>query len=467
VNVTLAIFELGFLLLMVAATAYAGVDQLIGKPALAANVGHAITPAFCCAVSYYYNDLYNPDVIRNFKEFCTRLLWAITTLCVLLLSLYTAFPHIALLGQPFLSTLAVVPLLLLSSVPLRWIVYKGVARYVVPERVIILGRSYLASELANGVHGRSLFAYRVIAALEDPSGGTEMGANGRIAPLPIDQLRVLVERERPDRIVVAATERRGQLPLQQLLEFRARGIVVEDGIDFYERLTGKLPIELLRPSALLFSKDLVKTRFQVGLTRFVGFALSICGLVLLTPLFLVIAVLIRLESPGPVFFLQRRVGRHGKHFSLIKFRTMLPSNGGTSEWECDNLERITRVGYWLRKFRLDEMPQLFNVVTGDMNLVGPRPHPVSNYELFVKTIPYYSLRSMVRPGITGWAQVRFGYANNLEEETEKMRYDLYYIKNMSIRFDVQILLDTVKTVMLGLYSQTTLAEEAKSQSKAA
>jgi len=153
-----------------------------------------------------------------------------------------------------------------------------------------------------------------------------------------------------------------------------------------------------------------------------------------------------------VFFVQERMGMAAKRFRLIKFRTMHLVDAPPSEWVCDNTERITRVGRWLRKFRLDELPQFFNVIHGDMNLVGPRPHPVSNFELFIENIPYYSLRSVVRPGITGWAQVRYGYANNLNEETEKMMYDLYYIKHLSVSFDLRILLDTVKTVLLGSQS---------------
>jgi lipopolysaccharide/colanic/teichoic acid biosynthesis glycosyltransferase len=191
-----------------------------------------------------------------------------------------------------------------------------------------------------------------------------------------------------------------------------------------------------------------------------SFIVSVVGAVALAPLLIVIAVLIKLDSRGPVFFVQDRVGMYAKRFKLVKFRTMHLVDGRSSEWVCDNTERITRVGRWLRKFRLDEIPQFLNVIRGDMNFVGPRPHPVSNFELFSENIPYYSLRSIVRPGITGWAQVRFGYANNLEEETEKMRYDLYYIKHLSMWFDLRILCDTVKIVMCGRWSQSAGVHEA-------
>jgi lipopolysaccharide/colanic/teichoic acid biosynthesis glycosyltransferase len=170
-----------------------------------------------------------------------------------------------------------------------------------------------------------------------------------------------------------------------------------------------------------------------------------------------IALAIRLDSPGPVLFVQDRVGLRGRHFRLLKFRTMLCGGPTTSEWVRDNEDRITRVGRWLRKFRFDELPQFVNILRGDMNLVGPRPHPVSNFTLFAERIPYYMLRSSVRPGVTGWAQIRHGYANNLDEEIEKMRYDLYYIKHLSFWFDVRILVDTVKVVLFGWESPRTPA----------
>jgi lipopolysaccharide/colanic/teichoic acid biosynthesis glycosyltransferase len=150
-----------------------------------------------------------------------------------------------------------------------------------------------------------------------------------------------------------------------------------------------------------------------------------------------------------VFFVHQRVGLGGRPFRLLKFRSMRPMSSRTSEWVRDNGDRITRVGKWLRKTRLDELPQFWNIIRGDMNLVGPRPHPVTNYEMFAEHIPYYSLRALVRPGITGWAQIRYGYANDLEEETEKMRYDLFYIKHLSLLLDLRILFDTVKIVLFG------------------
>jgi lipopolysaccharide/colanic/teichoic acid biosynthesis glycosyltransferase len=238
------------------------------------------------------------------------------------------------------------------------------------------------------------------------------------------------------------------LPLSGLLRAKAEGVAVDEVVEFWERLTGQVAIESIKPSNLIFSKEFRKPAWTHKVRRAMSIVAAALGLVLTFPLLVIIALAIKLESRGPAFFVQPRLGLRGRRFDLIKFRTM-DGAPHTSEWAGDNVERITRIGYWLRKFRIDELPQFWNVLRGDMNLVGPRPHPVSNHDLFLKNIPYYVLRCSVRPGITGWAQVQYGYADNLAEETAKMRYDLYYVKYMSIPLDVGILLGTVRTVFFG------------------
>ena len=242
-------------------------------------------------------------------------------------------------------------------------------------------------------------------------------------------------------------------PVRELLECRTRGILVEDAVEAYQHLTGKLAIEALTPSSLIFARGFdrgfLKSRLDRAFGRVVSVVVAGLGLLVFAPLFGLVALAIKLDSAGPAFFVHDRVGLRGQRFQLIKFRTMHPSRAATSEWAHDNRDRVTRVGHWLRRFRLDELPQFVNILRGDMNLVGPRPHPVSNFDLFAATIPHYWLRCVVRPGLTGWAQIRYGYANNLDEETEKMRYDLYYIKHRSAWLDLRILLATVATVLHG------------------
>jgi lipopolysaccharide/colanic/teichoic acid biosynthesis glycosyltransferase len=194
---------------------------------------------------------------------------------------------------------------------------------------------------------------------------------------------------------------------------------------------------------------LAVSRRNATLKRALSLTVATLALLISSPLMVLIAVLIKLDSRGPVFFVQERIGLHGRRFRLIKFRSMLPEPAGTSEWARDNADRITRVGRWLRRFHLDELPQFINILRGDMALVGPRPHPITNHQLFEREIPHYTLRAQTTPGLTGWAQVRNGYANDLAGEREKMRYDLHYLAHESLALDLRIVLETIKIVVLG------------------
>lgn len=370
-------------------------------------------------------------------------------------TVWTLFPEAALGGNPLVTSLLVVVGFLLG-LRLRHGVRR---RRRVGERVLILGGSPLARQVVEEIARRPYLGYVVVGVVDDA-----------------ENLDRVIETTRPDRIVVALAERRGRLPLYPLLESRARGILVEDVVETYERLTGKLALEALSPSSVVFSRDFQTSRLQLMLSRALSLLASVIGSIVLAPVLGLIVLLIKLDSRGPVFFIQDRVGLAGRPFKLIKFRTMRPVIRPKSEWERDNCDRITRVGKWLRRFRLDELPQLVNVLLGDMNLVGPRPHPVANLGLMIlvarnlsevsgEAIPYYSLRCAVRPGITGWAQVRYGYANSLEEEMEKIRYDFYYLKHMSFWLDLRILSETVRSVFSGRGSADADARRARSQER--
>jgi exopolysaccharide biosynthesis polyprenyl glycosylphosphotransferase len=330
----------------------------------------------------------------------------------------------------------------------------AVARLVVreirprPPRLLILGSGPMAWKLIAEIESARTPRFTVAGIVDDTAPEADSPDAARWLGTS-DQLGDIVTKVRPARIVVAVADRRARLPMQPLLEFRVRGIVVEDAIDFYERLTGKIAIEALRPSVLIMSKGFRNYGAAEVIARVVSMVIAAVGLVLVAPLLAALAVAIKFDSRGPVFFVQQRAGRDGRPFGLVKFRTMHPATEARSEWVMDNLDRITPIGRWLRRFRLDELPQLVNVLRGEMNLIGPRPHPTCNHAVFVNDIAYYGLRNSVRPGVTGWAQVRYGYANNLEEETEKMRYDLFYIKNRSVWLDLRILLETVGIIIFG------------------
>src|SRR5437773_4775091 len=415
--------------------------------------------SFCCIVAFYYNDLYDFRVARNFAQFASRLVQSFGVAFILLAIFYTLLPETKLAGRPFISSFLIIAGFLL---PLRGISYTVMRSRHFVERVLILGTSPLARKLAQGIEARPDAGYAIVGVVDDGAGseGTFAGY-----PLygPLARLAKIIDDVRPGRIIVTMAERRGRLPVDELLQGRVEGILVEDGVDTYERLTGKLAVEALTPSNLIFSKDFRKSQVDLAVARAVSLVTAVIGFIAFAPLFGLIALAIKLDSRGPIFFVQQRAGRYGRRFALVKFRTMLSAGAELSEWVRDNSERVTRVGRWLRKFRLDELPQFLNMLRGDMNLVGPRPHPVSNYQLFIENVPYYALRSVVRPGLTGWAQVRYGYANDLEEETEKMRYDLYYIKHLSTWFDLRILFDTVKIVLFGRGSREADAYPAEAR----
>jgi exopolysaccharide biosynthesis polyprenyl glycosylphosphotransferase len=327
------------------------------------------------------------------------------------------------------------------------------------ERILIIGSTPLARQIALELRDSPRADYEVVGIVQDSPVSATGHSDGVCGTLT--ELSEIVERANPGRVLVALAERRRRTPIRTLVECcLARGIVVEDAAEFYERLSGRLAIESLAPASLVYARRFGPSRTGQLFSRVLSLVVAILGLALLSPLLALIAIAVKLDSRGPILFVHRRIGLHGRGFPLLKFRTMHAACGPRSEWERDNRDRVTRVGRILRAFRLDELPQFINVVRGEMNLVGPRPHPASNFDLFTlvarnlnqvtgTAVDYYSLRTMVRPGITGWAQVRYQYANDLDEEIEKLRYDLYYVKHVSALMDLRIVAATVLVMLKG------------------
>ena len=426
---------------------------------------HALALALVSIAAFCYHDLYDFRQVRSFRQSAPRLAEAIAAATLVVVVVHAAFTPCAIPAGRLLAS-AVVALALVLAV--RAGAYRVMTARPHSYRVLMIGGGPLAQELITEIHARPDLRQRVVGVVEDRSGNSLPGC-ARLGPLK--DLARIIEEVRPHRVIVALAARRGSMPVKALLQLRVHGTLVEDGVQVYERLTGKIAIEALTPSSLIFSEHFRPSRVDLAVARILSLPLVAVALVVLAPVLALIALAIKLDSPGPILFVQERVGRGGRLFKLIKFRTMRPAVGATSEWVKDNDGRLTRVGRRLRQFRLDELPQLLNVFRGDMNLVGPRPHPVSNVPLFEmvmrntpdcgETIPYYALRSMVRPGLSGWAQVRYQYANDLEEEIEKMRYDLYYIKHMSAWLDLRILFATVKIVLRGRESVLPAAPAAR------
>ena len=447
---TLAIIEGLVLSLAVAGSAFAWGHRLfLDWLDVAALLGQAAAVSLCCIVAFYYNDLYDLRVVRSFSLFTTRLLQSFGVALLLLALFYALVPDAGMTERAFVSGLLVAAGLL---VPLRAIGYLVMRRRAFADRVLVLGAGPLARQVIHEIESRPNFRYAVVGVVDDGSAAEPSDFPYPVLG-PLERLDKIIDDVKPDRLIVALTERRGRMPLTQLLECGGRGILVEDGLGTYEYFTGKLPIESLTPSFLIFSGAFRKSRLQLALRRATSLVAATVGLLLTAPLVAVIALAIALDSRGPILFIDRRAGRGGRPFNLVKFRTMHPLPPGQSVsaavWDRDDTSRITRVGWVIRRLRLDELPQFWNILTGDMDLVGPRPEILANVQAMSEQIPYYGLRHSVRPGLTGWAQTRFGYSVSLEQVTEKIRHDLFYIKHMSFWLDLRILVDTVKIVLFG------------------
>jgi sugar transferase (PEP-CTERM system associated) len=444
---SLAILEGLVLFLAVCGSMFAwGHVLLVDWLDAATMVLQAAAVSLCCIVAFYYNDLYDLRVVRSFALFASRLLQSFGVALILLAGFYTLFPATQIREGAFFSSLVVSAGLL---VPLRAAGYAVMRKRAFADRVLVLGTGPLATRVLSAIEARPNFRYAVAGVVDEGNGADVSGLPYPILG-PLERLDKIIDDVRPDRLIVALTERRGRMPVGQLLECGAKGILVEDGLRTYEYFTGKLPIESLTPSFLIFSGAFRKPRLQLAARRVVSLGAAAIGLVLAAPLMALIALAIKLDSRGPVFYLDERAGLQGRPFWLVKFRTMHPgASKSSSVWERDDTMRITRVGRWVRKLRLDELPQFWNILKGDMDLVGPRPEILANVQSMTEQIPYYSLRHSVRPGLTGWAQTRFGYSVSLEQVTEKMRYDLFYIKHMTFWLDMRILVDTVKIVLFG------------------
>jgi exopolysaccharide biosynthesis polyprenyl glycosylphosphotransferase len=395
-----------------------------------------------CLASFYYHDLYDFEGPQDFVDLFGRLCRALGWSALVLALTYLLFPT-TMLGANLASHALLA--LLVVTLAIRAAVYGLAKRAPFTQRVLIIGDSALAGELARNIRTRSDLALRLVGVLTTPGDG---GAAGGPYLGTYEDVGAVVRRYRPDRIVVAMPDRRGRLPVSQLLACRVRGVRIEEGTQLFERIARRLAVESLNPSTLIFGDGFRVTRARLLVKRTMSVAIAVAALVAAAPFMALVAIGIKLETPGPVFFIQERVGLRGRIFRLIKFRTMRVAEERETVIR-DNTSRVTRLGAVLRRYRLDELPQFINILRGDMSLVGPRPEMAPNVATFSASIPFYNLRHEVRPGLTGWAQVKAGYSMSLQEVTRKLCYDLYYIKHMSLLFDLRILFDTVKFVLCG------------------
>lgn len=406
---------------------------------------------FVIQLAFYLFDLYDLRATRSYRRVVTNLAIALCASTVLLSILFYAMPTMQLGRGIFLVEMSFIAVLIPGwRLLVSW--SAGHPQLGVRERVLILGSGEQAIEIARATLERRNAGFHIVGFVDNRP---ELVGVSLINPSVIgltDDISNLVERHQVDRIVVAVEDRRGQFPTEELLNLTLSGrVAVEECARYYERLTGKIASEMIRPSWLIFSRGSRYSAVAHHIRRVLNAALAVVGFVLSLPIMLLTAIAVKLDSRGPIFYTQERVGKNGRAFKIIKFRSMrigAEKKSGPVWAETDD-PRITRIGRILRKLRLDELPQFVNVIRGDMNFVGPRPERPVFVEQLSKVIPYYSQRHLIKPGLTGWAQIKYPYGASVEDAIEKLRYDLYYIKNQSFLLDAIIVFETVKTVVFG------------------
>lgn len=393
-------------------------------------------------VCLYYFDLYDLSIIPSYSDTATRITQAFGFGCILLALLYYLFPvttistRIFLIGYAFVCGVIAV---------WRFLYILVLDRRMFSMPILLLGQGMLFDSIASEIQNRQDSGYS-IAALA-PVGTAPVTVTAPVITA-MATLPEYVDTHKIEKIVVALDDRRGTMPIAELMACKLKGVAIAMGIDFYERLTGKIMVERVNPAKIIFSTAFRKKRSTYILKRLTDILVSGIGILLTLPLWIVSAVIIKLESPGPIFYTQERVGAKDTTFQVIKFRSMrADAEKDGPVWAAKQDPRVTRYGGIMRKLRIDEIPQMWSVLKGDMSFVGPRPErPVFVREL-EKKIPYYSLRHTIKPGLTGWAQVFYPYGASEEDALRKLEYDLYYIMNMSIVMDFWIIFETVKIVL--------------------
>jgi sugar transferase (PEP-CTERM system associated) len=450
-SLTLVACETALIVLAVGAAAYVrlGWAGALDVVEFENGVSKALLTAAIVQVCLYYADLYDMRRLADRRELFTRLLNALASASLVLAALYYWFPALIIgRGVFVIATAFVIAFVVGWRVAFEW-----VSRRVRPrERLLVVGTTPASVQLATEIYNRRHELGVEIMGFIDPDParmGSPVLNPGVVGA--IDDIPAVVRDRKVDRVVVSLADARGKLPMEKLLDLRLDGVNFVHLASIYEEYTGKIAVENLRPSWLLFADGFRKTRVLTAAKRLLDVTAAGASLVLALPLMALVALAVKLTSPGPIFYHQQRVGHHGRVFTIHKFRSMRQDAEATTGpvWASKQGDaRVTPIGGVLRRTRLDELPQLWNVLRGDMSFVGPRPERPEFVRDLTTQIPFYRQRHIVRPGITGWAQVRYTYGATAEDALEKLQYDLYYIKNLSIALDLFIIMSTVKTVLL-------------------
>jgi sugar transferase (PEP-CTERM system associated) len=408
-----------------------------------------LATAICLLILYFY-DLYDYVVMANRRELLLRLVQALGIAWVLLALLFYFIPGL-LLGRGVM--VISVPLVLGLLLGWRIAIHAFTGHPDIGEKILVVGTGQTAIDTAEAVWERRDAGYRIVGFLSE-NGAKPRERLGRSEILgKAHELESIIRQEKVDRVVIAVRERRGAFPTEALLKMSLAGdVTIEECTSFFERITGKVHVDMLRPSWLIFAGKQRDSQLKLVFREIIHRALALFGLIASLPLALVTVLLIKLDSRGPIFYRQERVGKGGRTFNVIKFRSMKTDAeaNGKPMWAATNDERTTRVGRVIRKLRIDEVPQFWNILIGEMSFVGPRPERPHFVKQLAHEIPYYDHRHLVAPGLTGWAQIKYPYGASVADAIQKLQYDLYYIKNQSLTLDMVIVFDTVKTVLFGM-----------------
>ncbi len=430
-----------------AAIIYCGGFELCGR--LYEHVeGRAAVYSVVLFAGLISTGLYDFHQRFNFQEVIVRIMVGLALGTVALATIFYAFPEVRVSKRMVATSLTVAFLALLV---LRYLFMRGVDENGFRRRTLVYGAGNRAGALADLRRKADRRGFKIVGSVPAPGDAQESDINGLlIRNKPID---VLSNELDVDEIVIAMDERRGNLPVRELLNCKFRGIEVIGLVEFIERETGKIRIDLVDPSWLIFSHGFCSSRVNLSFKRLIDVVVGVLALLISWPLLLLISLGIKIEDgiSAPIFYGQTRVGYRGINFNLLKFRSMCEDAeaDGKAVWAEKNDARITKVGHCLRKFRLDELPQVFNVIRGQMSLVGPRPERPEFVEQLAESIPFYMERHAIKPGLTGWAQIRYSYGSTEEDAIEKLQYDLYYAKNHNFLLDLAVILQTVEVVLWG------------------
>lgn len=405
-------------------------------------VARAMVVTFIFQICFYYFDLYDLQIIPSFADHMLKVLQTFGFACILLAFIYFTFPVLIISAKIFWVILLAAGLAVFSW---RFLYFKILEKRMFVQTIALIGTDKFAGEIIAAIEQKKDSGFKIIAFVGEKTSPAV--PKGLPVFRKITELRPLCEQHAISKIVVALDEKRGS-PLHELIQFKFLGIEILGGARFYEELTGTVPVKRVSPSWLVFSEGFYVGRMRRMLKRVLDITTACSILMISLPVFLVCALIIKLESPGGIFYRQERVGENGKSFNIIKFRSMkkdAEKNGPV--WASKDDHRVTKFGRFIRKSRIDELPQLLNVLKGEMSIVGPRPERPVFVQDLEKKIPFYGNRHVVKPGVTGWAQIFYPYGASEEDALRKLEYDLYYIKNLSIAMDLLTIFHTIKIVL--------------------